>query len=74
MASSENTCPIKLYGPMEPSVWEKLEGLGEDVARYYWEHISVFRLDEEYNEHWDYFLGQLLKYIVVRLHTALTEF
>ena len=48
--------------------------MGEDVARYYWEHISVFRLDEEYNEHWDYFLGQLLKYIVVRLHTALAEF
>lgn len=47
---------------MELPVWEKLEGLGEDVARYYWEHISVFRLVEEYDEHWDYFLGQLLKY------------
>ena len=60
--TNEQIADMLCYGPLEPSVWEKLEEFGEDVARYYWEHISVFRLDEEYNEHWDYFLGQLLKY------------
>lgn len=60
--TNEQIADILCYGPMEPSVWEKLEGLGEGVARYYWEHISVFRLNEKYNEHWDYFLGRLLKY------------
>ena len=53
---------------MEPSVWEKM--LPDITGSIF----SVFRLDEEYNEHWDYFLGQLLKYIVVRLHTALAEY
>lgn len=60
--TNEQIADILCYGPMEPSVWEELEGLGEDIARYYWEHISVFRLDEKNNEYWDYFLGQLLKY------------
>lgn len=60
--TNEQIADMLCYGPLEPSVWEKLEEFGEDVARYYWDHISVFRLDEEYNEHWDYFLGQLLKY------------
>lgn len=60
--TNEQIADMFCYAPMEPSIWERLEELGEDVARYYWEHISAFRLDKKYNEHWDYFLGQLLKY------------
>ena len=60
--SNEEKADILSYGTFNIKVWDRLNELDEDIVKYYWEHVEVFRLygeDEKYN---DYLFTQLIKF------------
>ena len=53
---------VLCQAPLDPNIWKRVDEFGDEVSQYYWENISVYRLDDELVQYWDFFLSQLLKY------------
>lgn len=62
MLTPEEKADILCRGPLESSIWDKLEAVGEGVSKYYWEHISEYQLYDRNHSCYDFALSQLLKY------------
>ncbi|HZJ76802.1 MAG TPA: hypothetical protein VFC70_03735, partial [Oscillospiraceae bacterium] len=60
--SGDEKGDILCHTPLSPEIWAKLELFSQEVADYYWTHVRVMKLDNEFCDSTDYYLEKLLEY------------